>query len=269
MTNSNITAHMIVKNEDQWVYFAINSVLPYVDHFLITDTGSTDNTLNIIRSIKSPKIQLSQTVASTKELVTSIRQDQLKNTTTPWIWIVDADEIYPQKTAQECVDYVKKDEIEGVVVRRYDLLGDVYHRQTEDVGQYELFGYKGHLLVRLINRLKIKGIHYQGDYPNEGFYDGDNHSILERDKSKWAFTDNYLYHAMYLKRSSLGGNLTMFNRNKYKIETGIKISDQLPEVFSLVRPPFVPDPLIKRSLGYELLSTLITPIKKLKRKLTL
>ena len=47
---------MIVKNEDQWVFYAINSVLPYVDELIITDTGSTDHTLELIRSIHSPKI---------------------------------------------------------------------------------------------------------------------------------------------------------------------------------------------------------------------
>jgi len=42
----NITAQMVVKNEENFVWFAIKSVLPYVKKFLITDTGSTDNTFN-------------------------------------------------------------------------------------------------------------------------------------------------------------------------------------------------------------------------------
>jgi hypothetical protein len=72
---------------------------------------------------------------------------------------------------------------------------------------------------------------------------------------------------MYLKRSSLGGNLPMFNRGKYKIESGIKINDALPEIFNLKYPTEVPNPLQKRGLGYEILAKLITPIKKLKRKI--
>jgi len=266
MTKTNITAHMIVKNEDQWVYFAINSVLPYVDHFLITDTGSTDNTLKIIRSIKSPKIKLTQTEAGTQKLVTALRQDQLNKTTTSWVWIVDADEIYPQKTAQECLDFTKQGEVEGVVVRRYDLLGDVYHKQIESVGEYRLFGYAGHLLVRLINRDFLKGLHYEGNYPNEGFYTGEGQSILGRDKSQWRFTTHHLYHAMYLKRSSLGGNLNMFNRNKYKLETGITIKDSLPEIFYLPLPSIIPNPFTKRGIIYEILASIISPLKRIKRK---
>jgi len=152
------------------------------------------------------------------------------------------------------------------VVRRYDLLGDIYHRQIESVGSYELFGQKGHLVTRLINKEKIRGLHYQGDYPLEGWFDQTGVSTHDHDRKNWYITDNYLYHAMYLKRSSLGSNLPMFNRNKYKVETGISITTSPPEVFSLTRPQFVPDPLSRRTLGYELVASIITPIKDLKRK---
>jgi glycosyltransferase involved in cell wall biosynthesis len=53
---SGITVHMVVKNEDQWIWYSIQSVLQYVDKILITDTGSTDHTVEIIKSIKSPKL---------------------------------------------------------------------------------------------------------------------------------------------------------------------------------------------------------------------
>jgi len=36
-----ITAHMIVKNEEQWVWYALQSILPYVDKVIVYDTGST------------------------------------------------------------------------------------------------------------------------------------------------------------------------------------------------------------------------------------
>ncbi len=268
MTATQITAHMIVKNEDQWVWFAIQSILPYVDKFLITDTGSTDHTVAVIKSIKSSKIQLTQTTANTPAEVTAIRSQQLDLTTTSWIWIVDGDEVYPDNTAKECLAAIKSDRYEGIVVRRFDLLGDVYHRQIESVGSYNLFGHHGHLLVRLVNKTKIKGLAYQGDYPNEGFYDGQGYSILSHDPKEWYITQTYLYHAMYLKRSSMGGNLPMFNRSKYKIERGINIEGSLPEVFKLPRPDLVPDPLVHRSMLYEALAYIITPIKQTKRFLS-
>ena len=263
---SGISAHMIVKNEDQWVWFSIQSILPYVDELLITDTSSTDHTIEIIRSIKSSKIKLSMVKVGSSADVTSVRQSQLHRTKNAWIWIVDGDEIYSEATVKECLSAIDSDKYEGIVVRRYDLLGDIYHRQIESVGSYELFGQKGHLVTRLINKEKIRGLHYQGDYPLEGWFDQTGVSTHDHDRKNWYITDNYLYHAMYLKRSSLGSNLPMFNRNKYKVETGISITTSPPEVFSLTRPQFVPDPLSRRTLGYELVASIITPIKDLKRK---
>ena len=256
---------MVVKNEDQWVWFAIQSILPFVDKILITDTGSTDNTIQIINSITSDKITFNQKLATTSAEVTQIRQQQLEDTTTTWCWAVDGDEVYPERTAREVVDAINSNKWEGITVRRYDLLGDIYHRQVETVGQYNMFGQKGHMVLRALNLKKIPGLHLSGDYPLEGYYDAKNIAVLDHEKSDHFITNNYLYHAMYLKRSSLGGNLPMFNRGKYKIEIGIKINDSLPEVFMLNHPSFVPNPLVSRGIGYELLASIITPIKYLKR----
>lgn len=267
MSKPGVTAHLLLKNEDRWVWFALQSILPFVDQVLITDTGSTDQTLKVIKSIASPKIKLTKVRAMTQDAITSQRQAQLQVTKTPWIWILDGDEIYPKTLAQECLGAVNSAKYEGIVVRRRDLLGDIYHAQRESVGSYRLFGHQGHLLVRLVNRDKITGLHYRGAYPLEGFFDGKGISILDRHKAAWYITTNSLYHAMYLRRSSLGSNLPMFNRSKYKIETGIKLSSAYPEVFDFKRPAFVPDPLARRSLAYELAAAVITPVKTLKRKL--
>lgn len=263
-----ITAHMIVKNEDQWVWYAVQSVLPYVDQFLITDTGSTDHTLAILRTIHSPKIVLDHKETRTGRDVTKVRTEQLAKTKTDWFWVVDADEIYPEATAREVVAAIRAGQYEGVSVRRYDLLGDVYHRQKESVGTYRMFGVEGHLVLRALSRRRLPGLALQGDYPLEGYYDQDGRPVLEHDPSLHKITKGTLYHAMYLKRSSQGAQLSwMPNRSKYKIETGLPVPGPLPEVFSLPRPPHVPDPLARRSLAYELAARVLTPIKNLKRSL--
>ena len=267
MKTSNITAHMVIKNEDVWVWHAVKSVLPYVDYMLITDTGSTDNTLKIIKSIKSKKIKLTISKVNSPAELTKIRQAQLDATTTPWIWIIDGDEIYPERTAQEIAKVVKDNACEGILVRRHDLLGDIYHAQDESVGEYNLFGHRGHLVTRLVNIDKIKGLKYQGDYPLEGFVDQSGKSTRDRNPDNWYLTANYLHHTMYLRRSSEGANLkAVLHRSKHKIETGHRLSGKYPEVFNLPRPSLVPDPLTHRSLSYQLMASLITPIKKLKRK---
>jgi len=144
-----ITVNMVVKNEDNWVWYAISSVLPFVDRLLVNDAGSTDQTVEQIKLIDSKKIEFFKTPGGTAQHVTKIRQWQLDQTKTDWIWIVDGDEIYTQKLGQEIVGAVESGKYEGVVVRRYDLLGDVYHFQSESVGEYKLLGHKGHLSTRL------------------------------------------------------------------------------------------------------------------------
>lgn len=262
-----LTAHMIVKNEDQWVRYSLLSILPYVDTVLVTDTGSTDHTIEAISSLKSPKVKLTIAHATSAIEVTQLRQAQLNRTKTDWFWIVDGDEIYPEKTAKEVVRAVNGGRYEGIVVRRYDLLGDIYHRQVESVGAYQLFGHRGHLVTRLLNKAKINGLHYRGSYPNEGFYDASGHSTRDRNPKNWYITHDYLFHAMYLRRSSLGSTLAMLNRNKYKVETGITLKTSLPAVFQDYSPlAWEPDPLAKRSLAYELTANMLTPLKQLKRK---
>lgn len=250
-----ITAHMVVKNEDQWVWYAIQSVLPYVDTFLITDTGSSDNTVSIIKSIQSPKIVFNQTKIKSRSDITKVRTNQIRSTHTPWIWIVDGDEVYPESLAKEIATAVGESKYTAIVVRRYDLLGDVYHRQLETVGSYNMFGKSGHLLIRLINRDKLKNLAVRGDYPLESYYYGDK-CVNDLPRDTVYITQSALFHTMYLKRSSIGGNLSMFNRHKYKIETGIKIEGQIPKVLS---------GFPKRSLLYELIAGVVTPIKNIKR----
>jgi len=263
---SGITVHMVVKNEDQWIWYSIQSVLQYVDKILITDTGSTDHTVEIIKSIKSPKIKLNQIIANSRLDVTKARQSQIDQTVTPWIWIVDGDEIYPKNLIQEVLETVKKNIYHLIVVRRFDLLGDIYHRQSETVGAYKMFGHSGHLLIRLINKSQFSNLHVMGEYPQESYYTKNDFCLNEIDPKNIFITNHSLSHTMYLRRSSLGGNLPMFNRSKIKIETGINISDKYPEVFDMDKPVNVPDARQKRKYSYELLASIITPIKNLKRK---
>lgn len=258
---------MMVKNEDQWVRYSLLSILPYVDTILVTDTGSTDHTIEAIKSLPSHKIKLTQTSVSSPADVTKIREAQLQNTKTDWFWVVDGDEVYPSTTAQEVVTAIQSGSYEGVTVRRYDLMGDIYHRQRESIGAYNMWGEHGHLVLRALNQHKIKGLHLRGNYPNEGYYDNTGVAVIARDPHGHYITKNYLYHAMYLKRSSLGSNLPMFNRSKSKTELGIPINSTPPEVFASTLMPWESDPKKPRSTTYLAFASLITPIKNLKRKL--
>lgn len=263
---------MVVKNEDRFIWYAISSVLPYVDRFLIFDTGSTDNTVAIIKSFRERKIVFQQFHISKEEEMAELRNKQIQLTGTDWFWIVDGDEIYPNELCQEILEAIddKGERLEGIVVGRYDLLGDIYHYQDESVGSYELLRKAGHIVLRLINQKNIAGLHVKGIYPCEGYYDEDGVEIIKHDKNKFSFTKGRLFHAMYLKRSSQGATLTnTLHRRKWKIELGNRFSSDFnyPEVFYSSRPSFLPDVTMQRSFVYEFWAYLVTPVKVLKRKI--
>ena len=50
----------LVKNEERFLWYAINSILPFVDKIMIWDTGSTDKTVEILKLITSPKISFKE-----------------------------------------------------------------------------------------------------------------------------------------------------------------------------------------------------------------
>jgi len=265
------TVHMVVKNEDRFIWYALSSVLPFADTVLITDTGSTDKTVSIINSIHSSKIKFEQKQISHASDVSRVRQKQIDETTGEWIWIVDGDEVYPRKLCEEIVDVINKrgGRLEGIVIKRIELLGDIYHRQDESVGAYELFGKKGHFAIRLLNKRTIPRLHIEGIYPLEGYYDGNGVEVIGKKANRYYWSKENLFHCVYLKRSTQGGKLQdTFNRNKYKIEKGEPLPQGaiIPEVFFAKHPPFVPTVTNRRSRIFELIASLITPVRQFKRR---
>lgn len=272
MPKDNLTVHMVVKNEDKFIYYSISSVLNFARKIMICDTGSTDHTEKIIKSFKNNKIILTRQKVRSGADLGKIRQKQLEDTQTDWFWIVDGDEIYPESLCEEIDNIIqsKGDNLEGIIVRRLDLIGDIYHYQSESVGFYNLFGKKGHFAIRLLNKKNIPGLHVEGNYPLEGYYDKNRLEIIHHSPDKYVFTEGKLFHAMYLDRSTEGPSLmNTLHRNKWKTELGNKIDDSnpIPEVFNIKKPDFIPDVRKKRRIKYTAKAILITPFKKIKRRM--
>jgi glycosyltransferase involved in cell wall biosynthesis len=55
MTMHNLTLAMIVKNEAPNIERCLESVAPYIDYYVIADTGSSDNTKEIIKNFFDKK----------------------------------------------------------------------------------------------------------------------------------------------------------------------------------------------------------------------
>lgn len=248
-----ITGHMIVVNEDQFIWFAISSVLPFLEKLIIYDTGSVDETVEIIKSFKNSKIVFEEKGKVTPDQLVSLRREQIEKTKTQFFLLVDGDEIWPEKNlnliCQTAVN-MPKDKL-AIFCRTRNCVGDIYHYLPESAGRYKIAGHKGHLNIRLFR--KTPDVSVIGTYPLEAYtYAG---QPINRLTDQLFFVDTWYLHATHLKRSSVVPN------KKFKYELGLSMGDdELPEVLRNNQPT-------KRNLSFLARAIIETPLKKIKRKI--
>lgn len=266
-----IWGNTIVKNEDKYIWFSINSVVKYLDKILVWDTGSTDNTVEIIKLIQKKypdKIIFKQVGEVDSKGLTQLRQEMLIETKSDWLLLVDGDEVWFKEGIKEVLEIIQKSNLEAVVTPVINLIGDIYHYQEEAAGQYEILGKKGHFNVRAINR-RIPGLHIKNDYPLEGFYDGEEVLIQSKGKDKLEFQQIPLLHFTYLSRSSSKESAVLLRTGKNKSELGEKFPKgfNYPEVFFEEYPRVVMSPWVNMPVSYKVRAFFETPLRKLKRRI--
>ena len=257
-----ITAHCIVKNEENFVWYAVSSVIDYVDKIMVWDTGSTDRTVEIIKEIKNQKILFEDKGPADLYKFAKLRDEMVKITDTDWIFILDGDEIWPKAGIEEIIDLITKygDSKDLIVSPVKMLIGDIYHHQEERAGRYKIKGKMGHFNIRAIRN--FEGLRVKGYFGNEGYTDKNNTDIQNFPNERIIFAKNDYFHASHLKRSKKA-NL------KYKYELGIPFPKDFyyPEVFFEPRPVIVPSPWKEMSHIYKIRALVETPIKKIKRRI--
>ena len=261
-----ITAHCLVKNEEKFIWYALNSVIDYVDKILVWDTGSTDNTVKIIKSIKNNKIEFEEKGATDAAGVTKFRKEMINKIDTDWIMLLDGDEIWYENALLEIKEEIDKNpkKYSVVVVPTIMLIGDIFHKQENMAGRYKIHNKKGHYNVRFVNKnikgLRVAGIY--GKYPYESFVDFFGTKVQEFPKEKIFFSREPYLHASHLLRSARAGK-----KFKYEIGDSLPLDFYYPEVFFKDRPEIVPSPWRTMSLSYKFRALLETPLKKIKRRL--
>ena len=241
MPKLKIIVHCLVKNEERFIWYALKSVLPFVDKIMVWDTGSTDRTLQIIKSIKSNKISFKEFKSVNAIQHTTLRQQMLDQTPKgfTWLMILDGDEIWPKLQLKKAISYLKTTKNKAVVVRTRNLVGDIYHQLSDSTGQYQIADFKGHLGLRFINldllKLEIKNPHGGQTYTTNGV------PLQELEKGLKVLPNIYYLHTTHLPRSSQDKN-TLKRSFKRKFEIGEKVqAKNLPKIFFAARPSFVPD----------------------------
>lgn len=272
LVSGGTTVHTIVKNEEKWIWYALMSVIEYGDKILVYDTGSTDKTVEIIKTIKSPKIIFEEKGPVDKEGLVKLRQEQLERTKTDWFLLVDGDEIWPKKTILELKKAIEEanDSIYGIVVRAWNLVGDIYHYHQESQTYHWPFApknYFGWANLRAIRR-DIPGVSISGQYPLEAYYDETGTPIQNYGPKRFIFLKERYFHTSYLPRSNFLNDLATLNR-KLKFEIGKKFPQNFsfPEVFYQSRPAIVSSPWQKQNFLFQLISFVQTPFRKWRRKL--
>ena len=99
MNHSRIIGIFLVRNEDRFIKQAINNVFSFCDQLLLVDHGSSDRTLEILRSCQQqhPEKVLLYQISHPRE-----SHDLLKSLagTPTWVFGVDGDELYdPERLA--------------------------------------------------------------------------------------------------------------------------------------------------------------------------
>lgn len=267
-----ITVHTIVRNEEKWIWYALMSVKDYVDKILVYDTRSSDKTVEIIQTITDPKIIFEEKGQVDGRGLVKLRAEQLERTETDWFLLVDGDEIWLQKTIVELKKAIEmaSDQIYGIVVRAWNLIGDIYHYHPESENYHWPFAAKNYLgwaNLRAIRR-DIPGLKISGNYPLEAYLDKTGTPIQNYGKARLLFLKERYFHTSYLPRSNFSNDLKTLNR-KLKFELGKKFPENFsyPEVFYQKRPSIVPSPWRKQNKLFWLISAIQTPFRKWRRKL--
>lgn len=262
-----IIVHCLVKNEENFIWYAINSVLPFVDKIMVWDTGSTDKTVEIIKTFHSPKIEFEKHSVTSREAMGSIRQDMLDKTGKDfdWLLILDGDEIWPRGSFQKVIAHISKNvRTQAVFVNTYNLVGDIYHKMSESGGRYKIKDKKGHLGLRFLNLNEISGLHADLPYGKEGYYAGDGTPV--QSLPRVSYVNTYYFHATHLARSTK--NTDVLDRSlKYKYSLGKIINkSEIPEVFSQKHPLKTINPHTKRTLLYVIIALVQDLYRKVSKR---
>lgn len=231
MKNS-ITAHCLIKNEENFIWYAVKSVIDFVDKLIIFDTGSQDNTVKIVNSLKKEyptKIFFEQKGLCDKEKHTEFRNEMIKRTDTDWFMILDGDEVWTSRGMIEALDIINSNKyVKCIISPFYLCVGDVFHHSLR--GKFGINGQKMHMTPRLF---ECDGLRWTGKYGRDYIIDKDGEKMFKKNN---IILKNRFWHLTHLERSSIENDFSSGGKRKDKKRLtyfliGKKIKEQVPEVF--------------------------------------
>lgn len=233
-----LTAHCIVKNEENFVGHAIRSVIDHVDKIIVFDTGSIDRTVVIVKNLAveyPDKIYFEEKGNCDKIRHTQLRQEMIDRTETDWFMILDGDEVWTSRGMDEALGLINesRSDIDCLIAPFYLCVGDIFH-QTRRSGKFDILGRMGYHSPRF---LRCQDIKWQGDYNEDTLLNVRTGQVFFNEANTRFLAEKY-WHLTHLKRSSLddndyssGSSRTVKRRMTYFL-IGKKINEPLPDVFA-------------------------------------
>ena len=242
MKKNKIVVHCIVKNEENFIWYALQSVLPFVDKIMVWDTGSGDKTVEIIKSIKSSKIDFVEKGPVDSNSFTGVRNEMIQATDKQkynWLMILDGDEIWPDSSITKIVKYINSHPLtQAIFINTTNVVGDIYHKQPKSAGHYKIKGKVGHLSLRFINLQEVSNLKVDLPHGQQGFF---SNGQLIQELPRVDYVNTAYLHTTHLPRSSQDKS-TIKRSLKLKYELGEKISLQdIPQIVFNDHPSIVPD----------------------------
>jgi glycosyltransferase involved in cell wall biosynthesis len=152
-----ISLCIIVKNEEDWIKGAVESVRSIVSEVIIADTGSTDSTPHCAKALANKSIRLPWT-----DSFAEARNATLVEAGEPWILVLDADERVAAKDLPLIDEAVKSNAADAYrLIQRNYVFGSHLLGWTANQGEYEegarYPGYVDNPVIRLFrNSVEIR-----------------------------------------------------------------------------------------------------------------
>ena len=144
-----ISLCMIVKNEEDWIAGAVESVRSIVSEVIIVDTGSTDQTPERIRELGVNPLKFQW-----KDSFAEARNVSLAQAREPWILVLDADERIAARDLAVITEAIKDESAAGYhLIQRNYVFGNQVFGWTANTDTYKegepYTGYVDNPLIRL------------------------------------------------------------------------------------------------------------------------
>jgi glycosyltransferase involved in cell wall biosynthesis len=205
-----LSSIVMVKDEEEYVGFAVLAVLPYVDEMIVVDGGSTDGTLRILERVQREhdplrKMRIHVDTRPRKQLI-HVRTDMVRQCTGEWIWRVEGDEVHDDATAKTVAGLLKGDALPEPV----RAAGWPYWFFVDDLSTIVRVG-EPHTFATIAvrNCLGLHAAHHKNDasatFWDEGWFDGEGRNVSihwPQDNAVWTTTRFGVHHYAWFKRTS-------------------------------------------------------------------